>query len=75
MQTLDMCLDAGTGVMEGSQLNLMRCILFNITWASFIRSIVHIPVEESHGTFIWGYIFLVDDHIFVGEGGYASMVT
>ena len=46
-----------SGVKEGALLNLMMlwnfcCILFNLTWASFIISIVHSPVEASCGPLI-----------------------
>ena len=52
MPTLALCLDVGNGAMEGDFLNLSCCILFNLTRASFIRSIVHSTFEESRGTFI-----------------------
>ena len=51
MLTLDLCLDVGNGVMEGYMFNLSCCVLFNLTWAYFLRYIVHGPVEESHGPF------------------------
>ena len=54
MPKLDMCLNVGTGVMGGALSNLMLmwnycCILFNLTWASFLRYIVHSPVEAYRG--------------------------
>ena len=54
MPTLALCLDVGTVVMEGALLNLSCCISFNLTWASFLISIVHIPVSKSRGPFILG---------------------
>ena len=49
---LPLCLDVGTGVMEGDMLNLSCCILVNLKRAYFIISIFHSPVEESRGDLI-----------------------
>ena len=62
--TLDLCRNVGTGVIESDLLNLMLlwncwCILFNLTWAYFLRSIVHSTVKAYRGTFIWGSICLL----------------
>ena len=52
MRTLALCLDGGTGVMKGALLNLICCVLVNLTSASFIRSIVHSQVKKSCGPLI-----------------------
>ena len=57
--TLNLCWKVCNGVIEGSLLNLLCCILFNITWDYFFRFIVYITVEESCGPFIWGSIYLL----------------
>ena len=39
---LALCLDVGTGVMEGDMLNVSCCILFNLTWDYFLIYILSI---------------------------------
>ena len=46
-------------MIEGALLNLDCCILFNLTWGSFIIYIVHSMVDESCGTFIGVFICLL----------------
>ena len=52
----DLGLYVCTGVTEEAMLNLSGGILFNLKWDYFIIYIVHIKVEESHGTFVRGSI-------------------